>query len=83
MTVSERIARHLGPRLGLQVFEPPLPLEPFALSMVWHPRFDADAGHRWLRERFVEVTRAMDALAHEAPRRRLSRSDPTTGIGPR
>lgn len=78
LTVSERIARRLGPALGLVVLEPPLPLEPFALSMVWHPRFDADAGHAWFRQRLVEVTEALDAMAHHAPRRRLGRSDPTT-----
>jgi DNA-binding transcriptional LysR family regulator len=83
LTVSERIARQLGPALGLRILEPPLPLEPFALAMVWHPRFDADAGHRWLRERLVEVTRSMDAMPHETPRRRLSRTDPTTGAGSR
>lgn len=79
LTVSERIARKLAPRLELEVLEPPIPLEPFALSMVWHPRNDADPGHRWLRERLLEVTKAMHALAHEQPRRRLSRRDPTAG----
>ncbi|MCB9545285.1 MAG: LysR family transcriptional regulator [Myxococcales bacterium] len=77
LTISERIARLHAPRLGLALFEPPVPLEPFALSMVWHPRFDGDAGHRWLRERLVAVTTAMDALAHPTPRRRLSPGDPT------
>ena len=79
LTVSERIARLLGPRLGLRVLEPPLPLEPFALSMVWHPRFDGDLAHRWLREQLLEATRALDGLAHPAPRRQLSVADPTTG----
>ena len=81
LTVSERIATLLGPRLGLKALEPPLPLRPFALSMVWHPRFDADPGHQWLRGQLVRVTQAMAGLSHEDPRRRLSRTDPTTGIG--
>ncbi|MEZ4454408.1 MAG: LysR family transcriptional regulator [Nannocystaceae bacterium] len=79
LTVSERLARLLGPRLKLRIFEPPIPLEPFALSMVWHPRFDADAAHRWLRERLLETTAAMDAMAHPQARRRLSRSNPNAG----
>lgn len=83
LTVSERIARLLGARLKLQVLEPPLRLEPFALSMVWHPRFDADPAHRWLRERLLDVTESMNAMAHAKPRRGLSRSDPTTGRGRR
>ena len=82
LTVSERIVDKLGPGLGLRVLDPPLPLEPFALSMVWHPRFDADLAHRWLRDRLLEVTSALDGMTHEQARRRLSRSDPTTGRGP-
>ena len=83
LTISERIARLIGARLGLRVLEPPLPLEPFALSLVWHPRFDADLAHRWLREQLFEATRSMDGMAHREPRRRLSRSDLTTGRGNR
>ncbi len=77
LTVSERIARAVAPRLNLKVFEPPLPMEPFALSMVWHPRFDADPAHRWVRERLLDVSRHVDGLQHKSARRRLSRSDPT------
>lgn len=78
LTISERIAHRLGAQLGVRILEPPLPLEPFALSLVWHPRFDADPGHRWLRDRFATVTSAMDAMTHPQPRRRLSPTDPTT-----
>ncbi len=79
LTISERIAALLGPQLGLKIIEPPIPLKPFALSMVWHPRFDADPGHRWFREQLVGSTRLLGGMLHEAPRRRLSASDPTTG----
>ena len=78
LTVSERIVHRLGPQLGVRVLEPPLPLEPFALSMVWHPRFDADPGHRWLRDQFVAVTKAMDGVQHDDARRNLSATDPTS-----
>lgn len=82
LTVSERVARLLAPSLGLRVLEPPLPLAPFALSMVWHPRFDGDATHAWLREQLVTVTQRLDGLAHKDARRRLGRTDPTTGRAP-
>lgn len=51
LIVSERLALQAAPQLNLRVFEPPeaLDLKPFALSMVWHPRFDGDAAHQWLR----------------------------------
>ena len=77
LTVSERIARQSAAELGLRVLEPPLPLEPFTLSLVWHPRRDGDLGHRWLRERLVEATTALDAMPHPRARRRLSTTDPT------
>jgi DNA-binding transcriptional LysR family regulator len=76
LTISERIAKATSAALGLVVHEPPLPLEPFALSMVWHPRFDGDQAHKWLRQQLVEVTAD---TPHAKARRRLSKTDPTTG----
>lgn len=77
LTISERIAKALGPALRLKVVPPPLPLEPFTLSMVWHPRFDGDEAHQWLRAQLLEATAGADA--HPRARRRLSATDPTTG----
>jgi DNA-binding transcriptional LysR family regulator len=34
---------------GLHVFPLPVPVESVKLSQAWHPRFDADPAHRWLR----------------------------------
>ncbi|KJS62982.1 LysR family transcriptional regulator [Streptomyces rubellomurinus] len=36
--------------LGLRTFPIPLELAPLDLGMAWHPRNDADPGHRWFRE---------------------------------
>lgn len=79
LTVSERIARKLGPALGLKIVELPMVTEPFALSMVWHPRFDADLAHKWLREQLLLVTSQLGGIAHDKPRRHLSSTDPTAG----
>lgn len=46
-TVPARHTAHL--RDGLWSFELPLPLAPFGVSLLWHPRMDGDAAHRWLR----------------------------------
>lgn len=70
LTISERIVQLLASDLDLRILEPPLPLEPYALSMVWHPRLDADPAHRWFREQLLAVTAAMDALSHRRARRR-------------
>ncbi|MCA9550641.1 MAG: LysR family transcriptional regulator [Myxococcales bacterium] len=71
LTISERAARALAPGLGLEVRPPPLELEPYALSLVWHPRLDGDPAHRWLRERFIEAADQAAGDRHPNPRRRL------------
>ncbi len=46
-TLPERHTRHL--RNDLFSFALPLPTPTIQLSMIWHPRMDADPAHRWLR----------------------------------
>jgi DNA-binding transcriptional LysR family regulator len=46
-TVPERHTGNL--RSGMHSFPLPLPAPEFAVSMLWHPRMDADPGHQWLR----------------------------------
>jgi len=42
--------RHTGVLFaGMQSFAIPLTLPEFTVSMLWHPRLDGDAAHRWLR----------------------------------
>ncbi|TDP73012.1 LysR family transcriptional regulator [Roseateles toxinivorans] len=42
--------RHTGDlRAGLHSFALPLPLAPITVALLWHPRMDGDAAHRWLR----------------------------------
>ena len=46
-TVPER---HTGSlRAGLWSFPLPIPTPTFTVSLLWHPRLDADPAHRWLR----------------------------------
>ncbi|MCY1344324.1 PCP degradation transcriptional activation protein [compost metagenome] len=48
--------RHTGNlRGGLYSFPLPVPTPEIAVSMLWHPRMDADAAHRWLRGCVREV----------------------------
>jgi DNA-binding transcriptional LysR family regulator len=79
LTVSERIARRFAPDLGLRVLEVPVELRPYALNLVWHPRFDGDPGHRFLRDVLVRAAHEVAADQHPAPRTRLDASDPTSG----
>jgi DNA-binding transcriptional LysR family regulator len=42
--------RHTGNlRAGMHSFPLPMPTPEFTISLLWHPRLDADPAHRWLR----------------------------------
>ena len=42
-------------RAGLHSFELPVKTDALAISLAWHPRFDADPAHRWMRAIVREV----------------------------
>ena len=48
--------RHTGNlRAGMHSFPLPLSIPEIAVSLLWHPRLDADPAHRWLRRCVREV----------------------------
>ena len=46
-TVPERHTGNL--RAGMHSFDLPVPMPEITVSMLWHPRMEADPAHRWLR----------------------------------
>jgi DNA-binding transcriptional LysR family regulator len=46
-TVPESITARM--RGGMRAFPLPIPAASFTVSLLWHPRMDADPAHRWLR----------------------------------
>jgi DNA-binding transcriptional LysR family regulator len=52
-TVPERHTGNL--RVGMHSFSLPFPIAPVTVSLLWHPRLDADQPHRWLRACVREV----------------------------
>lgn len=57
VTLADRLARQLAEWLPLRLFEPPLPLPGFTLSMLWDARQENDPGHRWLRAMIRKVAK--------------------------
>ncbi len=55
-SVPERHTRNL--RTGMHSFALPVPTPAFTVSLLWHPRLQADPAHRWLRECVLEVCAA-------------------------
>lgn len=51
--VPRNIARGFGE--GFAIVEPEFPLRDFTVSLHWSRRFEADPGHRWLRELVGEL----------------------------
>ena len=48
--VPTQIGRDALAMLDLHTFEIPLELPPLEIGMAWHPRYDADGAHGWLRQ---------------------------------
>ena len=52
--------RHTGNlRAGMHSFTIPVPTPEITVSLLWHPRQDADPAHRWLRSHIREVCAAL------------------------
>jgi DNA-binding transcriptional LysR family regulator len=70
-TVPERHTEAL--RAGMHSFPLPVSVPEITVSLLWHPRLDADPAHRWLRGCVRDTcseqpTRSIDALkSHERP----------------
>ncbi len=47
-----------GLRHGMTTFPLPISTPEFTVSMLWHPRLDADPAHRWLRNCVRQVCAA-------------------------
>lgn len=57
VTAPRRLCERMVQTFPLRLVECPIELPSFDMQMAWHPRMHADAGHRWLRERLVTLTR--------------------------
>jgi len=52
--------RHTGNlRAGMHSFPLPFSMPEFTVSLLWHPRLDADHAHRWLRGHVREICAAI------------------------
>lgn len=44
---------------GMHCFALPMPAPEFTISLFWHPRFEADPGHQWMRSLVADVTKSL------------------------
>jgi DNA-binding transcriptional LysR family regulator len=77
LTVSDRAAIAMAQILRLRMVAPPLPLTPYALNLLWHPRLDNEPANQWLREVFVRAAKEAVPGSHAVAGRNLD------GVAPR
>ena len=56
-TMVAELALMFADQLALTTSPVPIPIEHFAISMLWHASYDHDPAHRWLREILVRLGR--------------------------
>lgn len=63
LTLPYNLAVRLPERDQFHFLPPPVPFGDFNYSMIWHPRSQDDAGHRWLREALFSVGEKVEKIA--------------------
>jgi DNA-binding transcriptional LysR family regulator len=59
--VQQRLANSLQHAAELRMLEPPCQIPPVVETLTWHPRSTNDPGHRWLRQRILQVAQGLPA----------------------
>lgn len=54
-TMPETVARGFTRFTDIEIFEPPLALEPLDVVLLWHDRTHTNPVHRWVRELIIEL----------------------------
>lgn len=60
--MQERLACFMSAFVPLKLVTPPVTYPELEINLYWHPGFDDDATHRWLREQIVAVSAGLPAL---------------------
>ncbi|SNT28219.1 LysR family transcriptional regulator [Antarctobacter heliothermus] len=55
------LAHRIAKSANLNVFEPPIPVDPARLALIWHRRFSQSPPHLWLRSRIIELLQPLNA----------------------
>jgi DNA-binding transcriptional LysR family regulator len=58
--VPRQLAERVAPQVGLEIFRPPMPMEPALIVAVWHRRTTASPFHAWMRGAVVTLMRSLD-----------------------
>jgi len=65
--MQERLARFMNTCVPLKLVTPPVSYPELEINLYWHPQFDDDATHRWLREQIIAASAELPALPLRPP----------------
>ncbi len=60
--LPNRMAQQCARAMNLKLLPPPIPIEGFTVSMVWHQRNTNNPAYQWLRERIVDAAQAVHQI---------------------
>lgn len=60
--MQERLARFMSRVVPLKLVTPPVSYPDLEINLYWHPHFDDDVTHRWLREQIQAISAALPPL---------------------
>ncbi len=55
--LPNRMAQQCAKAMDLKILPPPLPIEGFTVSMVWHQRNTNNLAHQWLGQQIIDAVR--------------------------
>ena len=59
--VPRQFAEMVAPTMGLDLFQPPMPILPSQIVGVWHKRAAGNPAHRWMRNLIAEILLPLNA----------------------
>lgn len=65
--IPHQLAERMAPRLGLEIFRPPMPIAAVTIVLAWHRRVSQSPAHRWLRGQIAEILATLDGAAADRP----------------
>ena len=60
LSLPYRIAEQFKRFAALEIFTVPIELPAYDLCMIWHPLYDKDPAHLWLRDKIIAIGRNID-----------------------
>nr|WP_153441011.1 LysR family transcriptional regulator [Sinorhizobium terangae] len=74
--VPRQLAERVAPQIGLEIYHPPMLIDPPLIIAVWHRRSTSNPLHRWMRERITGLMRPLnEGSGLPSPKARRIQSD--------